>query len=234
MKWRWWLLAAVGLVAVVALVCLLAGRPNPISASAPVPPVGSAAISPTPIRSGSADDALALLAGVPVAPDGPSSGYSRAAFHVWSDPDRNGCDGRNDTLRRDLTDVTARNGTDGCVIIAGTLHDPYTGKTVAFAKATAGLVPIDHVVPLALAWKHGASLWDDTKRGQFGNDPDELQTTTRSPNESKGDSGPSTWMPPDQAYHCTYAIRYVTILSRWGLSVNHADEAALAATLASC
>ena len=31
------------------------------------------------------------------------TGYTRAQFPHWSDPDRNGCDARNDTLKRDLT-----------------------------------------------------------------------------------------------------------------------------------
>ena len=29
------------------------------------------------------------------------TGYSRSQFPHWSDPDRNGCDARNDTLKRD-------------------------------------------------------------------------------------------------------------------------------------
>jgi hypothetical protein len=76
----------------------------------------------------------------------------RRSVPAWADVDRNGCDQRNDVLRRDLTEVQAREGTHGCVVIGGMLDDPYTGATVPFEKADAAQVPIDHVVPLSAAW----------------------------------------------------------------------------------
>jgi hypothetical protein len=36
---------------------------------------------------------------------------------------------------------------------------------------TSNSVDIDHVVPLAEAWRSGASDWDDDRRGDFANDP---------------------------------------------------------------
>jgi len=196
-------------------------------AAAPAP-------EPRPSAPTSPGGALAVLAGIPVAPDGTLAGYSRAQFHLWGDPDRNGCDARNDTLRRDLTAPAAKDGTRGCVIVAGALHDPYTGRTVAFAKASADQVPIDHVVPLAAAWRHGAAGWDDGKRARFGNDPAELQATTVEANTAKSDRGPASWLPPNPDYLCVYATRYTTILAAWGLSVSPQDRDALARVLAGC
>src|SRR2546430_1871704 len=92
-------------------------------------------------------------------------GYSRDAFgQAWSDDvtvagGHNGCDTRNDILRRDLTGAQTRPGTHDCVVIAGTLQDPYTAKAIQFTKAKAGLVQIDHIVPLAYAWRMGARNW---------------------------------------------------------------------------
>ena len=62
----------------------------------------------------------------------------------------NGCDTRNDILRTQLVDVAYRAGSR-CVVVAGVLHDPYTGRTIHFARAHASAVQIDHIVPLALA-----------------------------------------------------------------------------------
>lgn len=62
-----------------------------------------------------------------------------------------GCDTRNNVLRRELDDIVFRPGTRDCVVIAGTLDDPYTGRTLRFTKQHAGDVQIDHPFPLALA-----------------------------------------------------------------------------------
>ena len=66
--------------------------------------------------------------------------------------DRNGCDTRNDILRRDLTQITLKGGTNGCVVQRGTLDSPYSGDTVDFDRENS-TVDIDHVV--ALGEKHG-------------------------------------------------------------------------------
>src|SRR5690242_4290472 len=48
--------------------------------------------------------ALAALAALPVKGRAPRTGYDRGQFgQAWADTDRNGCDTRNDILRRDLT-----------------------------------------------------------------------------------------------------------------------------------
>jgi len=220
----WWLPVA-------AAVCwgvytLAAGQPPTASSTPPAQTSVTAASPTTPI--------LVLLDTISVAPDGPGDGYSRTLFSLWSDPDHNGCDARNDTLRRDLADPVARDNTHNCVIIAGILNDPYTGQTVQFDKAHADQAPVDHIVPLALAWRHGASQWDQDTRMRFGNDPAELQITTRQANTSKGDSGPSRWLPPNPDYWCTYATRYVNILATWSLTVNQADKDTLNQVLQNC
>jgi hypothetical protein len=39
----------------------------------------------------------------------------------WADVDRNGCDQRNDVLRRDLVKRHTKPGTNGCVLAKGVL-----------------------------------------------------------------------------------------------------------------
>ena len=48
-------------------------------------------------------DAASALAALPVKGRAPKTGYAREQFGpAWADVDRNGCDTRNDILRRDL------------------------------------------------------------------------------------------------------------------------------------
>jgi hypothetical protein len=211
------------------------------SSSAAVPPA-SAAAGPVPV--GTLDPAAAgtALAALVVAPKGSLAGYERDCGSgaacvfgpAWADVDHNGCDTRNDVLHRDLTAVEVRPGTHDCVVVAGTLADPYTGTTVAFAKAQADQVQIDHVVPLAAAWTQGAAAWPAAQRQIFANDPANLIATESGPNESKGDDTADEWVPPNAAFGCAYARVVVTVKQHYKLSVTAAERAALQRLLGAC
>ncbi|MCC6375798.1 MAG: HNH endonuclease [Microbacteriaceae bacterium] len=163
-------------------------------------------------------------------------GYLRESFGPgWGDPDRNGCDARNDILKRDLTDETFRAGTNGCVVTSGNLQDPYTGQEVRFLKGndTSILVQIDHVVPLFWAWKYGAATWTYEERYNFHNDPDNLLAVDGAANEEKSASGPSEWLPRN-GYLCQYSLKWVQVLTKYGLPVPSDDRNVLEAILSKC
>ena len=167
----------------------------------------------------------------------PKTGYSREEFgNGWVDTDHNGCDTRDDVLARDLTDVTFEPGTQDCVVLTGTLHDPYGGSTISFTRGqgTSEAVQIDHVVPLSDAWQKGAQSWDAAKRVEFANDPRELLAVDGPTNSSKGDGDAATWLPPDRGYRCTYVQRQVEVKAAYGLWVTPAERDAMAAVLADC
>jgi hypothetical protein len=186
--------------------------------------------------------ASAALGRLPVAEKGSLAGYDRDCGEGdrcvfgprWADVDRNGCDQRNDVLRRDLADVAVREGTHGCVVEAGTLDDPYTRARVPFTKARAAEVPIDHVVPLAAAWTQGAARWTTAQRTAFANDLGNLIATTREQNSAKGDSTAEEWVPPHAEYGCSYAAVVVTVKKKYGLSVTPAESRALESLVATC
>jgi hypothetical protein len=168
-------------------------------------------------------------------------GYKRVKFGpAWTDDNtiprygHNGCDTRNDILRRDLTGETFRAGSR-CVIVTGTLLDPYTGKTIRFVKARAAEVQIDHVVPLSYAWSEGAGAgpWTFALRKNFANDPLNLLAVDGDANQEKGDSGPAEWKPRDGA-RCLYAVRWTQITVRYRLPITPADKTALTTMLATC
>ncbi|WP_018657553.1 HNH endonuclease family protein [Actinomadura flavalba] len=175
--------------------------------------------------------ARSALSGLRIASEGSGSGYARTEFGVrWKDTDRNGCDQRNDVLARDLESVE-RQGK--CVVVAGKLDDPYSGKSISFRKADAAEVQIDHVIPLALAWRMGAARWAEDKREKFANDPANLLAVWGVPNRQKSDKGPADWKP-QKAFQCAYGVRYVQVADSYGLPVTRADHDALQDFLSRC
>ncbi|GAA0332117.1 HNH endonuclease family protein [Actinoallomurus spadix] len=166
-----------------------------------------------------------------VAVPDPMTGYSREKYGpAWKDVDDNGCDTRNDILARDLSKVKKR---DKCIVISGELHDPYAGKDIHFTKAHASEVQIDHVVPLALAWRMGAHEWTPDKRAHLANDPANLLAVWGRPNMQKSDKGPSEWQP-QKSFQCTYAERFIGVTYAYRLSVTRADRTALQGMLDTC
>lgn len=158
---------------------------------------------------------------------------------AWTDDQdavdgHNGCSTRDDVLAAQLRDVQLRPGSR-CVVVAGVLDDPYTGATITFSKSHAYQVPLDHVVPLALSWDLGAARWSQAKRVEFANDPTiELLAVDERSNEQKSDSGPAEFMPSDRRTWCSYDSRFVTVLSRYALTVTATDKDAITRALAHC
>ena len=181
--------------------------------------------------------ALAVLGTLAVKGRGPMTGYTRAMFGAaWTDTDRNGCDQRNDTLRRDLRGVLLKAGTNGCAVMRGALKDPYTATTIKFTRTSSPSSPvqIDHVVPLADAWVKGAQHWDQNKRTQFANEALNLLAVGASVNASKGAGDAATWLPPNKGYRCAYVARQVAVKAKYKLAVTSAERTAIARTLSTC
>lgn len=168
--------------------------------------------------------------------------YNRDAFgQRWSDDvtvefGHNGCDTRNDILRRDLTGVVVKEGTYGCVALSGVLEDPYSGLAIDFQRGqgTSEQVQIDHVVALADAWYAGAYAWDDQTRRNFANDPINLQATYGRENQSKSAKTADNWLPSNRDYHCTYAQRQINIKHTYGLEVTVKERLGLRKALQTC
>lgn len=192
--------------------------------------------------SGATASALRALAALPVKGRAPMTGYDRDRFGpAWSDDNdeqwgHNGCDTRNDILRRDLTAVTLKPGTHGCVVLTGLLHDPYGGGLIHFVRGvgTSAAVEIDHVVALGDAWQTGAQGWSDRRRQDFANDPLELLAVDGPLNMSKGDGDAATWLPPNRPVRCAYVARQVAIKKAWGLWVTPAEKAVMSRVLRGC
>jgi Protein of unknown function (DUF1524) len=217
---RWaWILVAVAVVVIVAAVIVFVCVHR----------------KPDPNPTNPWDKAREKLATLPVKGRAPKTGYSRDAFGPpWIDDvnvagGHNGCDTRDDILRRDLTDRTSQ----GCTVLSGTLHDPYTDTTIPFDQDTPS-IQIDHVVALEDAWQTGAQQLDLQTRQNFANDPLNLQATDGPTNQKKRDRDAASWLPPNKAYHCTYVTRQVDVKALYHLWVTPAEHDAIADLLRGC
>lgn len=165
--------------------------------------------------------------------------YRRAAFgEPWRDVDGNGCDQRDDVLLRDaLRARPRRQGACDHDVVAGTWRDPYTGRLLVLADledpGQAETVQIDHVVPLAEAWRSGASGWSAGRRERYANDLAGLLAVAGDANTVKGAGDPAGWRPR-AAFGCSYARRWIDIKARWRLGADVAERHALAEMLDSC
>lgn len=164
------------------------------------------------------------------------TGYSRDNFGAgWKDPAGIGCDQRNIILARDLTDIKYRSGSD-CIIEAGTLHDPFSGKTILFERGpdTSAMVQIDHLVALSDAWQKGAQEWSEERRVLFANDPLNLLAVDGPLNQQKGDADVATWLPPRKEFRCEYVARVVSVKHHYELWVTAPERDAMRDVLRTC
>ena len=165
----------------------------------------------------------------------PKTGYSRSQFgQAWADVDHNGCDTRNDILKRDLMDVVFKAGT--CVVLSGTLKDPYSGDVINFVRgiSTSSLVQIDHVVALSDAWQKGAFMLSVADRTTLANDPLNLLAVKGALNSQKGDGDAATWLPPLKNYRCEYVSRQIAVKRKYKLWVTSAEREAFIRVLSKC
>ncbi|MDT7719272.1 MAG: hypothetical protein QOE94_283 [Mycobacterium sp.] len=166
--------------------------------------------------------------------------FNRARFgEPWSDDvnvefGHNGCNTRDDILRRDLVDLQVRPGT--CFAQRGILHDPYTGATIVFVRGpdTSPAVQIDHVVSLSDAWYKGARTWDDQRRRDFANDPRNLLAVAGQANFDKAFRDAASWLPPNVAFRCAFVGRLVEVKTDYRLWVSGREKDAMRRVLRDC
>ena len=181
--------------------------------------------------------ALDALKEFPVKGRAPKTGYSREAFgQAWSDVDRNGCDTRNDILKRDLRSVLFKPRTRDCVVLSGLLSDPYSGTEIPFLRGetTSALVQIDHVVSLSNAWQTGAFQLSAKERTALANDPLNLLAVKGSLNAQKGDGDAATWLPPNKSFRCEYVARQISVKKKYRLWVTVPEKNEMVRLLEKC
>jgi hypothetical protein len=153
------------------------------------------------------------------------SGNRALLFGEWIDPDRDCRNTRAEMLEaRSQVPVTG-----GCTIKIGRWFDLYTGKCFDSASS----VEIDHLIPVAEAYRSGAWAWSQEQRVSFYNDTSLLVIASSSANSKKSDKDPSRWLPPDSAYHLEYIKRWARGKRKYGLSSDPIERNFLANYLSS-
>ncbi|WP_237536622.1 HNH endonuclease family protein [Streptomyces sp. SID5785] len=175
-----------------------------------------------------AQQARQQLTTLKVAAHGSMSGYSRDRFPHWAEQGDD-CNTRETVLARDGKDVE-RDGE--CRAVSGTWVSVYDDKKFTSASG----LDIDHTVPLANAWRSGASKWTQEQRKAFANDltHPQLLSVSAGSNRSKGDQGPDEWQPPAKAYWCSYARSWVSVKATYALTVTEAEKTTLTEMLDTC
>lgn len=186
------------------------------------------------------EDATNSLNGIAIS-DASKVSYNRDEWNHWINI-RSCWTVREQVLARDavdgslvLKDKDGKATTDinsACEITGGKWVDVYSGKEITNPKD----LDIDHMIPLNYAAQHGGQAWDKTKKEQYANNLDgtHLIAVSASENRSKSDKGPSKWKPSNTAYYCEYGKSWVSVASKWQLSVTQADADSLKEMLATC
>ena len=156
-------------------------------------------------------------------------GYSRNLFKHWIDVDKDGCNTRYEVLIVEAV-VKPKVGA-GCYLTGGRWRSSYDGKV--FTNPTG--LDIDHMVPLAEAWRSGAWAWTAAQRMDFANDLEDsrsLLAVTASLNRSKGDRDVAAWLPAKA--QCNYISNWIAVKWRFDLSVDPIEGEFLQTKIMAC
>lgn len=213
-------------------------HPTPGNTATPVPVPATLPATPAephgPSELSANGDAPILVPQLRVAE--PSKGlpaYSRRDWKHWVDSDGDCQDTRAEVLI-DESAATPTFATDrGCRVIAGEWAGLYTGQTFS----DAGELDIDHLVPLKNAHLSGGWQWDAERKEDYANSMEadyHLVAVYKRENRAKGARGPEEWQPPEESYHCLYALQWIGVKAAWELTATAAEWAALEGMLSKC
>jgi hypothetical protein len=156
-------------------------------------------------------------------------GYDRARFKLWVDADKNGCDTRAEVLIAEA--IVKPKKAAKCKLTGGKWLSSYDG----IKYTNASKLDIDHLVPLAEAWRSGAWAWTDQQRMEYANNLEDewaLNAVTASVNRSKGDKDISKWLPKKNV--CSYLVGWVIIKAKFELTVDTAEAEVINKYYKSC
>ena len=161
------------------------------------------------------------------------TGYNRSLFKHWIDADKDGCDTRAEVLIEEAR-VKPKIGVK-CKLSGGEWFSSYDGKTITKSS----LLDVDHMVPLAEAWRSGAWKWTSVQRQEFANDLDlitnSLIAVSASSNRSKSDRDPSSWLPKmGKEDVCQYIKDWIDVKWKYSLTVDQKEAKKLQEEMTGC
>jgi len=170
----------------------------------------------------------ALTAALQIAQDR-EAGYDRSLFKHWIDEDKDKCDTRAEVL---ISEAVVKPKVDKkCKIIGGKWLSAYDGKSITNASQ----LDVDHLVPLAEAWRSGAWAWTPKQRQDYANDLGDsraLIAVTLTTNRSKSDRDISDWVP--KVNPCGYVENWIAIKTRYSLTYDLKEAKSLLVWFETC
>lgn len=163
---------------------------------------------PAPARS----DLEAQLDSITVA-DSQEVKYDRSEWKHWIGSP---CNTRQAIVIETGTDL-AREGE--CKVTSGKWFDVYAG--LEFTDASK--MDVDHIVPLSYAAKNGGNEMSGEEKTAFANDREGLLLVDAGENRSKGDSGPSEYLPPRTEFRCEYIGKFLHMVKKYDLTMPASD-----------
>ena len=183
-------------------------------------------------------DALNELNSIPIVASYNKAKYKRTEWKHWISYETPCWTTREEVLDRqaekgsitylDKDDKETKDKSKACSIKSGVWIDPYSKEKVEDPTK----LDIDHTGALSWTAKAGGQEWDKQKKQDYANDFDHLVATTAKENRTKGDKGPSEWMP--ESSKCEYAKVYTHIVKKYKLNLNKADKDTLEKAFNSC
>ncbi len=132
--------------------------------------------------------------------------YERKNWKHWSDLDKDGLDTRQEILMRDFDKQN------------NYWITPYLEKEVR----NAGIIDIDHIVPLKEAYLSGGKDWSKEKKEIFANDEENLTVSYLSANRKKGSKDIAKWLP--KFNKCWYIVKFTQIKKKYQLTFDKNEK----------
>lgn len=191
-----------------------------------------------PAANMSKEDSLNELNSIPIVNSYDKVKYKRTEWKHWIAQDKPCWSTREEVLDRqaekgsivylDKNDSETKDKLKACSIKSGKWKDPYSNEIVTGPTK----LDIDHTGALSWTAKAGGQNWTKQNKQDYANDFDHLVVTTAKENRTKGDKGPSEWLPKESK--CEYSKIYTHIVKKYNLNLTQNDKAALENAINSC
>ena len=145
--------------------------------------------------------------------------FDRREWRVWKN--FRGCLSVREKILIDYSIIPVKMDANNCNIISGEWKSIWENKTYYLPRE----IDIDHTVPLAWAWRHGANTWLQIQKENYANNFREkyyLLPLSASANRAKGDRGPDEWLP--EINRCFYIITFQNIVKQNKLILSEIEK----------
>lgn len=182
-------------------------------------------------ESSSNSSIVALLDKLTIAEEANADEYDRKEFKHWIGASGADCDARDAVLKEESNPPIPADAP--CPFDEGKWLSLYDGKLIS----DPGKLDIDHMVPLAEAWRSGAYAWSPEQREVYANDLGDARSliaVSAGSNRSKSDQDPDEWLPTSEEYLCQYLADWVAVKYRWDLTLEQSEYDAIKQEGESC